>query len=93
MNSNLDVLSLDEEKINFVLTNYKYFSRDEVTLAAKLKVMNDKKQEFNARRTLQENSELCKYNRAMTISRNRSLDMRNYMQWQAAARQGQASIF
>lgn len=39
----INVLALNEEKIDFLLTNHKYFKPIEITLAAKIKVMNDKK--------------------------------------------------
>ena len=43
---NVNVLGLSSEKIKFLLSNHKYFSRDEIVLAAKMKVINDKKDEY-----------------------------------------------
>ena len=47
------VLTLDSEKIVFLLTNHKFFSSAEIKLAAKIKVINDKKAEYAAFVTLE----------------------------------------
>ncbi len=46
MSKLLAVLSLSPEKIQVLLANHKYFTRDEIVIAAKLKVINDKKPYF-----------------------------------------------
>ncbi len=47
MNELLGVLSLSSEKITVLLSNHKYFTHDEIVIAAKLKVINDKKSYFS----------------------------------------------
>ncbi len=47
MSELLAVLSLSPEKITVLLANHKYFTHDEIVIAAKLKVINDKKSYFS----------------------------------------------
>ena len=66
----ITVLTLDSEKIQFLLSNHKFFSAKEITLAAKIKVINDKKAEYAARASLQEIRDSCNQRAAMTIANN-----------------------
>ena len=66
----INVLALDSKKIEFLLSNHKFFTKTEITLAAKIKVINDKKAEYSALAEMQRNGDLWSYNREMIRAAN-----------------------
>ena len=46
MNILINILKLDKDQIRFLLQNHKFFEPDEIKLAAKMKVKNDKAADY-----------------------------------------------